>query len=132
PSSAESSGRRTRPSGAVPSCGRRRSHASPRGSAPRPRGRRTRDLRARLRPASARLDGTSLCFSNQNGRRLTVARPPVENRATMAELLFPASPEEAASLFGDGAGITVFAGGTILMPALTRGLVRPGRTLMLG
>src|SRR5437763_9755939 len=51
---------------------------------------------------------------------------------TSPELLFPASPEEAASLYGDGAGVTVFAGGTILMPALTRGLVRPGRTLMLG
>jgi CO/xanthine dehydrogenase FAD-binding subunit len=50
----------------------------------------------------------------------------------MPELLFPASAEEAASLFGDGAGVTVFAGGTILMPAITHGRLRPGRTLMLG
>jgi carbon-monoxide dehydrogenase medium subunit len=50
----------------------------------------------------------------------------------MSELLFPASAEQAAALFGDGAGVTVFAGGTILMPAITHGHVRPGRTLMLG
>jgi CO/xanthine dehydrogenase FAD-binding subunit len=50
---------------------------------------------------------------------------------TTPELLFPASAEEAASLFGDGAGITVFAGGTILMPALTHGRLKPGKTLML-
>jgi carbon-monoxide dehydrogenase medium subunit len=47
------------------------------------------------------------------------------------ELLFPASSEEAASLFGDGAGVTVFAGGTILMPAITHGRLKPARTLML-
>jgi CO/xanthine dehydrogenase FAD-binding subunit len=45
---------------------------------------------------------------------------------------FPASAEEAASLFGDGAGVTVFAGGTILMPELLAGAIRPERTLMLG
>jgi carbon-monoxide dehydrogenase medium subunit len=50
---------------------------------------------------------------------------------TSPELLFPASPEEAASLFGDGAGVTVFAGGTILMPRLTDGSLAPARTLML-
>ena len=50
----------------------------------------------------------------------------------MPELLFPASAEEAASLFGDGDGVTVFAGGTILMPAITHGQVEPGRTLVLG
>jgi carbon-monoxide dehydrogenase medium subunit len=50
----------------------------------------------------------------------------------MPELLFPASAKEAASLFGDGAGVTVFAGGTILLPLITHGRVRPERTLMLG
>ena len=50
---------------------------------------------------------------------------------TSPELLFPASAEEAASLFGDGAGVTVFAGGTILMPQLTLGHLQPSRTLML-
>jgi CO/xanthine dehydrogenase FAD-binding subunit len=50
---------------------------------------------------------------------------------TSPELLFPASVEEAASLFGDGGGVTVFAGGTILMPAITHGYLHPARTLML-
>jgi carbon-monoxide dehydrogenase medium subunit len=50
---------------------------------------------------------------------------------TSPEILFPASAEEAASLYGDGSGVTVFAGGTILMPALTHGRLRPGKTLML-
>jgi CO/xanthine dehydrogenase FAD-binding subunit len=50
----------------------------------------------------------------------------------MPELLFPASAQEAASLFGDGAGVTVFAGGTILLPLITHGRVRPERTLLLG
>ncbi len=45
---------------------------------------------------------------------------------------FPASAEEAASLFGDGSGVTVFAGGTILMPELLAGALRPERALMLG
>ncbi len=52
--------------------------------------------------------------------------------AAAPELLFPGSPDEAASFFGDGAGVTVFAGGTILMPEIAAGRVRPGRTLMLG
>ena len=33
----------------------------------------------------------------------------------------PASAEEAVQAFGDGAGVTVFAGGTILMPTLAHG-----------
>src|SRR5437868_3939364 len=44
----------------------------------------------------------------------------------------PATAEEAVALFGDGAGVTVFAGGTILMPELTFGLIDPGKTLLLG
>jgi CO/xanthine dehydrogenase FAD-binding subunit len=48
-----------------------------------------------------------------------------------AELLVPTSAEEAVSLFGDGAGVTIFAGGTILMPELTAGRLRPERTLLL-
>src|SRR5437870_6724804 len=51
--------------------------------------------------------------------------------AASPDVLVPASAEEAASLFGDGAGVTVFAGGTILMPELTHGRLEPGRTLML-
>jgi aerobic carbon-monoxide dehydrogenase medium subunit len=59
----------------------------------------------------------------------------MENRRSVPspspELLFPATAGDAATLFGDGAGVTVFAGGTILMPALTHGELKPGKTLML-
>lgn len=47
------------------------------------------------------------------------------------DVLIPASPEEAVESFGDGRGITVVAGGTIVMPALKAGLLRPERTLLL-
>jgi carbon-monoxide dehydrogenase medium subunit len=47
-------------------------------------------------------------------------------------LLVPASPQEAAQAFGDGDGVTVLAGGTILMPDMTHGRTRPERVLMLG
>ena len=48
------------------------------------------------------------------------------------ELLTPTSPAEAAAAFGDGAGVTVMGGGTILLPELTYGRLRPERVLMLG
>ena len=48
-----------------------------------------------------------------------------------AETLIPTSPAEAAALFGDGDGTTVFAGGTILLPEIAAGRLSPGRTLML-
>src|SRR3954453_19147901 len=48
-----------------------------------------------------------------------------------AETLIPTSPDEAAALFGDGDGTTVFAGGTILLPEIAAGRLAPGRTLML-
>ena len=38
-----------------------------------------------------------------------------------AEVLVPTSADEAASLFGDGDGITVFGGGTILLPEIAAG-----------
>ena len=43
------------------------------------------------------------------------------------ELLTPTSPAEAAAAFGDGAGVTVMGGGTILLPELTYGRLRPER-----
>lgn len=52
--------------------------------------------------------------------------------AEAPELLQPSSPAEAAALFADGAGITVLAGGTIVVPELTHHRLRPGRVLMLG
>ncbi len=35
-----------------------------------------------------------------------------------ADVLFPTSADEAVSLYGDGTDITVFAGGTILLPEI--------------
>jgi aerobic carbon-monoxide dehydrogenase medium subunit len=52
--------------------------------------------------------------------------------AVMApQVLIPQSAEEAVSLYGDGEGITVFAGGTILMPELASGRLKPERALLL-
>jgi CO/xanthine dehydrogenase FAD-binding subunit len=48
-----------------------------------------------------------------------------------AETLVPSSAEEAVQLFGDGDGITVFAGGTILMPEIAAGRLKPTRALLL-
>ncbi len=46
--------------------------------------------------------------------------------------MIPTTPEEAVEAFGDGDGITVLAGGTIVMPELTHGRLKPGKVLMLG
>ena len=48
-----------------------------------------------------------------------------------AEVVVPESRDEAIEAFGDGAGVTVMAGGTILMPELNYGRLKPGRVLML-
>lgn len=48
-----------------------------------------------------------------------------------AETLVPRSADEAVTLFGDGEGITVFAGGTILMPEIAAGRLQPARALLL-
>jgi CO/xanthine dehydrogenase FAD-binding subunit len=48
-----------------------------------------------------------------------------------ADVLVPTSADEAASLYGDGAEITVVGGGTILLPEIAVGRARPGRALML-
>jgi carbon-monoxide dehydrogenase medium subunit len=47
-------------------------------------------------------------------------------------VLVPASPQEAVEAFGDGDGVTVLSGGTILMPEISYGRLRPARVLMLG
>ena len=51
--------------------------------------------------------------------------------ATAAEVLIPESADAAVSLFGDGDGVTVFGGGTILMPELAAGRVRLDRAMLL-
>jgi carbon-monoxide dehydrogenase medium subunit len=50
----------------------------------------------------------------------------------MVEVLLPTSPDEAAQAYGDGGGVTVLGGGTIVVPDITYGRLRPGRVLMLG
>lgn len=48
------------------------------------------------------------------------------------EVLLPTSPHEAAEAYGNGDGITVLGGGTIVVPEITYGRLKPGRVLMLG
>jgi CO/xanthine dehydrogenase FAD-binding subunit len=48
-----------------------------------------------------------------------------------SEVLIPRSADEAASLYGDGEGTTIFAGGTILMPEIAAGRITPTRSLLL-
>lgn len=49
----------------------------------------------------------------------------------VSEVLFPASADEAATAYGDGDGITVVGGGTILLPDIAAGRLKPERALML-
>lgn len=51
--------------------------------------------------------------------------------AAVTDVLLPESPEEAVSAYGDGAGVTVVAGGTIVMPEISAGRLRPTKTLLL-
>ena len=46
-------------------------------------------------------------------------------------LLRPGAPEEAAEVFGNGDGVRVLAGGTLLVPELHLGSSSPERVLML-
>jgi carbon-monoxide dehydrogenase medium subunit len=47
------------------------------------------------------------------------------------DVLVPTSAEEALAAFGDGADVTVVAGGTIVVPEITAGRLRPKRALLL-
>jgi CO/xanthine dehydrogenase FAD-binding subunit len=47
------------------------------------------------------------------------------------QVLIPSSPAEALEAFGDGADVTVVAGGTVVMPLLVMGRLKPTRTLLL-
>jgi carbon-monoxide dehydrogenase medium subunit len=49
-----------------------------------------------------------------------------------SDVLVPTSAADAVSAFGDGAGVTVLAGGTIVMPEIAVGRLRPERSLYLG
>ncbi len=48
-----------------------------------------------------------------------------------SEVLLPRSPDETAAAFGEGDGVTVVGGGTILMPQLTEGRLTPTKVLLL-
>jgi aerobic carbon-monoxide dehydrogenase medium subunit len=48
-----------------------------------------------------------------------------------AQIIAPTSRAEAVAAFGDGSGVTVLGGGTILMPELNYGRLRPERVLLL-
>src|SRR5436305_1039850 len=50
----------------------------------------------------------------------------------LSNVLVPTSADEAAAAFGDGAGITVLAGGTTVVPALKLGRLQSERMLYLG
>jgi carbon-monoxide dehydrogenase medium subunit len=47
------------------------------------------------------------------------------------EVVVATAPQEAVQAFGEGDGVTVIAGGTIVMPEITHGRLRPQRTLLL-
>jgi carbon-monoxide dehydrogenase medium subunit len=47
-------------------------------------------------------------------------------------VVIPRSRDEAIAAFGSGSGVTVLAGGTIVMPELSAGRLRPDRVLLLG
>lgn len=47
------------------------------------------------------------------------------------ELLQPTSESEAIGAFGDGSGVTVVGGGTIVVPDMTYGRLRPTRVILL-
>jgi aerobic carbon-monoxide dehydrogenase medium subunit len=49
-----------------------------------------------------------------------------------AEVVVATSLQEAVDAFGDGAGVTVVAGGTIVMPEITHGRLTPARALLIG
>ena len=49
-----------------------------------------------------------------------------------AEVLLPSSADEAVALYGDGTDVTVIGGGTIVLPEITYGRLKPTKALLLG
>jgi CO/xanthine dehydrogenase FAD-binding subunit len=56
----------------------------------------------------------------------------MEGSVDATEVIVAASPQEAIDAFGDGGDVTVVAGGTIVMPEITHGRLRPRRALLIG
>ena len=48
------------------------------------------------------------------------------------DVLVPSSADEAIAAFGDGSGVTVVGGGTIVMPEVAAARLRPAKALLLG
>jgi carbon-monoxide dehydrogenase medium subunit len=48
-----------------------------------------------------------------------------------SEVLLPTSRDEAVAGFGDGSGVTVIGGGTIVMPEITYGRLAPAKALVI-
>jgi CO/xanthine dehydrogenase FAD-binding subunit len=48
------------------------------------------------------------------------------------QVALPTSPAEAVAAFGDGSGVTVIAGGTIAVPEINAGRLRPAKAVLLG
>jgi aerobic carbon-monoxide dehydrogenase medium subunit len=55
-----------------------------------------------------------------------------EVTARATEVLMPASEEDAVAAFGDGVGVTVIGGGTIVVPEMTYRRLTPEKVILLG
>jgi len=51
--------------------------------------------------------------------------------AAVTDVVLPTSPDEAVAAFADGSSVTVVGGGTIVMPEISAGRLRPTRALLL-
>lgn len=51
--------------------------------------------------------------------------------ASAPDVVFPTSPAEAAAAFGDGSDVTVVAGGTIVLPEISYGRLKPAKAILL-
>ena len=55
----------------------------------------------------------------------------MEGSVEATEVIVAASPQEAVEAFGDGRDVTVVAGGTIVMPEIRHGRLKPRRALLI-
>jgi CO/xanthine dehydrogenase FAD-binding subunit len=55
----------------------------------------------------------------------------MEGSVDAAEVIVAASPQEAVEAFGDGRDVTVVAGGTIVMPEIRHGRLKPRKALLI-
>jgi aerobic carbon-monoxide dehydrogenase medium subunit len=55
----------------------------------------------------------------------------MEGSVDAAEVIVAASPQEAVEAFGDGSDVTVVAGGTIVMPEIRHGRLKPRKALLI-